>query len=156
MKKIPLIICIFIGSFSSIAQTSKAEERRWLIMLTQEDEHPQLQEQIGGIEANREAAIERKIGVIQITSKGAKSLFNSPAQSFKLADTYQNKRSKDTDFEAILIGLDGTVKLQKKRAIPIDELFNLIDSMPMRQQEIQRQKRAERLQKEREEERQKK
>lgn len=156
MKKIQLIICIFIGSLSSFAQAEENQERRWLVLLTQEDEHPQLQEQIGVIEANREGAVERKIGVIQITSEGAKSLFNSAVNSFKLAKTYQNMRSKDTDFEAILIGLDGNVKLQRKRAIPIDELFNLIDSMPMRQQEIQRQKRVERLKKEREEERRKK
>jgi hypothetical protein len=73
----------------------------------------------------------------------------------RIAETFHNTKSSDTDFEAILIGIDGTVKLRRKRAIEIEELFELIDSMPMRKEEIQRQKRAERLKKEREEERRK-
>lgn len=155
MKNVQLIICIFIGSFSSsFAQPTQDEERRWLILLTQEEGHPQLQEQMGAIEAHRAAAVERRIGVIQLTNRGAKPLFNSTVQSSRVAETFQNLRSKDTDFEAILIGLDGTTKLRRKRAIPIDELFDLIDSMPMRQEKMQRQKRVERMKKEREEDRQ--
>lgn len=153
MKKIHLIICIFIGSISSFAQPQQDEERRWLILLTKEEGHPQLQEQMGAIEAHREAAIERKIGVIQLTNRGAKSLFNSSAQTPRIAETFQNMSSEHTDFEVILIGLDKTVKLRRKKAILIDELFDLIDSMPMRQEEIQRQKRVERLEEEREEDR---
>ncbi|GGE39525.1 hypothetical protein GCM10010832_19690 [Psychroflexus planctonicus] len=52
------------------------------------------------------------------------------------------------------MGLDGSIKLRRNRAIEIDELFDLIDSMPMRKQEIQRQKRAEKLEEKRKEERQ--
>lgn len=151
-----LIICVFAGSFSALAQTNDATlERRWLILLTQEEEHPQLQEQMGAIEANREAAKERKIAVMQMTIRGPKPLFNSPVKTLRIAETFNNTRSKDTDFEAILVGLDGTVKLRRKRAIEIEELFDLIDSMPMRQEEVQRQIRAERVEKEREEERMK-
>ncbi|WP_188459004.1 DUF4174 domain-containing protein [Psychroflexus planctonicus] len=94
------------------------------------------------------------MGVIQLTKNGAKHIFNSPASSIRLAETYQNLRSDDTDFEAILMGLDGSIKLRRNRAIEIDELFDLIDSMPMRKQEIQRQKRAEKLEEKRKEERQ--
>jgi hypothetical protein len=39
-------------------------------------------------------------------------------------------------FEVILIGKDGGVKLRAKTPISIQELFSLIDAMPMRRQEL--------------------
>lgn len=145
MKKISFFICLFFGYTLLWAQTTDDNERRWLILLSQEEEHPQLEEQVDAIKANREGAIERKIGVIQVTIDGAKSVFNSQVNSINIAESFQNLLSEDSDFEAILMGLDGSIKLRRNRAIEIDELFDLIDSMPMRKQEIQRQKRAEKL-----------
>ncbi|GGE39535.1 hypothetical protein [Psychroflexus planctonicus] len=63
MKKISLFICLFFGYTLSWAQTTDDNERRWLILLSQEEEHPQLEEQVGAIEANREGAIERKLAL---------------------------------------------------------------------------------------------
>lgn len=41
-------------------------------------------------------------------------------------------------FQSILVGKDGGVKLRSGRAISARRLFRLIDSMPMRQQEMRR------------------
>ena len=43
----------------------------------------------------------------------------------------------DDEFNAILVGKDGTVKLNRKTAVSAQALFDLIDSMPMRQWEMQ-------------------
>jgi hypothetical protein len=40
------------------------------------------------------------------------------------------------EFEIILIGKDGGVKLRSKTPISLEELFSLIDAMPMRRQEM--------------------
>lgn len=40
------------------------------------------------------------------------------------------------DFEVVLLGLDGGVKLRKDRFVTREELFRLIDAMPMRQREL--------------------
>jgi len=48
----------------------------------------------------------------------------------------KNKKEKAADFEVILIGLDGGIKLRKYGLVEIKEIFDLIDSMPMRQAEI--------------------
>lgn len=151
MKKTVCVIYLLIIGFSAFAQEDNQLERRWLILLSKEDQHPQLQKQLGLIEAHKQGAIERKIAVMQVTNLGAKAIFNSTANTTGIAETFNNTRSKDTDFEAILIGIDGTVKLRRKRAIAIDELFDLVDSMPMRKEELQRQVREERLKKERKE-----
>ena len=39
-------------------------------------------------------------------------------------------------FEIILIGKDGGVKFRSKTSISVEELFSLIDAMPMRRQEM--------------------
>jgi len=44
--------------------------------------------------------------------------------------------STDGNFEVILIGLDGTVKLRQDQVLKLEKLFKTIDSMPMRQQEL--------------------
>jgi hypothetical protein len=44
------------------------------------------------------------------------------------------------DFQVLLIGKDGGVKLRRTTPIPIKELFDTIDSMPMRQDEARQRK----------------
>jgi tRNA G18 (ribose-2'-O)-methylase SpoU len=46
------------------------------------------------------------------------------------------KLRKEKGFEVILIGKDGGVKKRKTALITTDELFGIIDSMPMRQSEM--------------------
>lgn len=45
--------------------------------------------------------------------------------------------SEGHDFTVTLIGKDGTEKHRQHEALSADTLFNLIDAMPMRQQEMQ-------------------
>ncbi|MEO0341702.1 MAG: DUF4174 domain-containing protein, partial [Bacteroidota bacterium] len=49
------------------------------------------------------------------------------------------KKQKDS-FLFILIGKDGGVKLRSTSVVPLDDLFALIDGMPMRRAEIRRKK----------------
>lgn len=44
------------------------------------------------------------------------------------------------DFELILIGKDGAVKLREKQPVPSGDLFALIDGMPMRKEEMRSKK----------------
>ena len=48
----------------------------------------------------------------------------------------ENILNKNIPFEIILIGLDGGIKLKKSDIIRKEELFNIIDSMPMRSSEL--------------------
>jgi len=42
----------------------------------------------------------------------------------------------DASIRGSLFGLDGKIKLQENRCISIDQILYLIDSMPMRKNEI--------------------
>ena len=44
------------------------------------------------------------------------------------------------DFEVILIGLDGGIKLQRTKILTKEDLFKITDSMPMRRDELTRKK----------------
>ena len=46
--------------------------------------------------------------------------------------------TNDQSFRILLIGKDGDIKYESKRSISLIQLFELIDSMPMRQDEMQR------------------
>jgi hypothetical protein len=49
-------------------------------------------------------------------------------------------------FSVLVIGKDGTEKLQADRPVPAEDIFSLIDSMPMRRREAERKRReAERM-----------
>ena len=43
----------------------------------------------------------------------------------------------DQSFRILLIGKDGGIKYESKRSVSLIQLFQLIDSMPMRQDEMQ-------------------
>ena len=49
---------------------------------------------------------------------------------------YEKVKRKKNDFEVILIGLVGGVKLKQTEMISLKKLFTLIDGMPMRRSEI--------------------
>ena len=44
------------------------------------------------------------------------------------------------DFEVLLIGLDGGIKLRQTEVLRKEELFNIVDAMPMRRNELNKKK----------------
>lgn len=67
-----------------------------------------------------EAMEERDLIVIDISSEDLQALFGGPV----------------TDFTFVLIGKDGSEKLRSGTVVQTQDLFALIDSMPMRQNEV--------------------
>jgi len=58
-------------------------------------------------------------------------------QAEAIYDRYDIPRNT---FSVVLIGKDGGVKMRKNDLVTTKEIFDLIDSMPMRQQEMRRKK----------------
>lgn len=52
----------------------------------------------------------------------------------------QSLVKKENSFELILLGLDGQIKLRQTEILDPDDLFTLIDSMPIRKSEIKHSK----------------
>lgn len=72
---------------------------------------------------------ERDMDVIVL----AASEVPEPDRQFLMAEPF--KLIPSADYVAWLIGKDGGVKKTYTKPAPIDELFSLVDGMPMRQQE---------------------
>jgi len=115
-------------------------ERRWLIIVADE-KNSTFQQQLVWIEAEKEAAIERKIGAMLWTDHDIIPIFNSPTKNIEPSDYLKRKISNDKNYEVILVGLDGRIKLRQDQPVTTDKLFSLIDSMPMRQREMRQNKR---------------
>lgn len=59
--------------------------------------------------------------------------------SGKIAEKSIGKTLNDKEnFEVILIGLDGGIKLRQTEVLTKEDLFNIVDAMPMRRNELSR------------------
>ena len=138
MKIIKYIICLIVLNSNTKIYSQSYSERRWLIIVA-ENKNPAFQQQLKWIEAKKESAIERKIGLMQWTADEIIPVFNSPTKTIDPSAYLQRRISIDKNFEVILVGLDGIIKLRQEQPVTTDKLFSLIDSMPMRQREMRRQ-----------------
>ena len=80
---------------------------------------------------------DRDIKLIELLEAGISTIadfpLNSEQQSF-----LRKKFEVIDDFVFILIGKDGRVKLRAKEPVSSEDLFSLIDGMPMRKEEMRR------------------
>ena len=92
------------------------------------------------IMAQKAEVEDRDLIVFEVPAQGS-SLMNTTPISRRQADSIREHFAvPQTTFTLILIGKDGGIKLRRKDQIDIGEVFELIDSMPMRKNEM-RQKR---------------
>ena len=63
-------------------------------------------------------------------------IFNEKNQEIEIFESYfENLSLSTSEFRLILIGKDGGIKLNSRK-IFLEEIFSLIDTMPMRQEEM--------------------
>jgi len=80
---------------------------------------------------------ERKILVITLTPNyQITGIANEIKHNASLS--YKDLKKETEGFEILLIGLDGYSKLRQSKLLTHQELFDLIDSMPMRRLEIEK------------------
>ena len=113
-------------------------ENRVLLLFTDSLMHPQYQKMEEALLKEEEAVEARKLVVYTIMGK--KVSRGLPAESWQddlpLREASQNLRK---GFGLELIGLDGGVKYRSTSAVSLQELWSLIDGMPMRRAELKNQ-----------------
>lgn len=120
------------------------EKHKWtnrvLIVKTVDAESNKYQEQIKEFTNSPEELIDRKLILYKIVNNDftltnyKNSAFNSSGKiSGKLAENILDAKE---NFEVILIGLDGGIKIQQTKILTKEHLFNTIDAMPIRQNEM--------------------
>lgn len=139
------IILISIGwLISSNLNGQNLENHNWvnrvIIVKTKQEHSNKYQKQIEEISLSKEEFKDRKLIAYQITgSKYSLKDYENIKQeksgelSMNLTKEILNKKN---DFEIILIGLDGRIKLRKTDIVSKEELFSNIDLMPIRKAEL--------------------
>lgn len=84
--------------------------------------------------------IDRELVVIRLYPNAEVSTETVPLTGSQANDFYRDFGVDRKTFRVLLVGKDGGLKLSSDQPVEAEELFGLIDSMPMRQWEI-RQKR---------------
>lgn len=149
-RKKPLnnsILCVSVF-FAALLPASAQEisshlwENRVLIVMTPDTINTQFREQVKQFEENVSGLRERKL-VVYLATPEAYKIFNSETDNW-ISDgfLYKDYKRKDSAIELVLIGLDGGIKHRKYSFTPVQEIFAIIDGMPMRQSELQKSKKG--------------
>lgn len=111
-------------------------EKRVLVVSAPDEADERLDKQLGAIEDTREAFDERDMLLVTLvdggkSAAGEKRLSQEDAIAARAALAIRSDR-----FAVRLIGKDGSVKLASETPVSMEEVYTLIDGMPMRQREI--------------------
>jgi len=81
--------------------------------------------------------IERDLMVLEIHEQGDSRAGDRVLLKKAAVDIRKRFDVQSDSFQLILIGKDGAVKLRSDKPVAVKEIFKLIDSMPMRRQEME-------------------
>ncbi len=128
-------------------QAQDLKKHRWehrIVIIKTTDVHSKTyQEQRKEFNTALQELAERRL--VMYTIEGETFSFINPKNteqntSGELTGKLKSILNADTTFEVILLGLDGGIKLQQTQVLTRKELFRIIDSMPMRRNEMRRKK----------------
>jgi hypothetical protein len=123
----------------ALAMSSVWQNKRVFIVFANATD-PQVEAQTGALLAHRDGIADRDMLAIAVIGDDVKTIYGeAPAgmDANTLRARYQVEAG--SSFTALLIGKDGGVKWREQRPADPGELFALIDTMPMRRQEMKRQ-----------------
>lgn len=120
-------------------------KNRVLIIKSEDEINEQFKQQLKEFETSEAGLKERKIAIYRIMDNDfwlkdyTGQFANTSNTSGKITLKFKDEiLEASKNFEVILIGLDGGVKLRQSSLLTKEQLFQLIDSMPMRANELKR------------------
>jgi len=111
-------------------------ENRLLLVFAPSQESADHKKQMEELNNRRDGLLDRDLKIIHLFREDASFGDGREIDKETVNGLYQKFDVKPGSYRIILIGKDGTEKLRKSTLLETDELFGLIDSMPMRQREM--------------------
>jgi hypothetical protein len=143
---IPAIIAVV--AFSAGASESDAEgavdlshyqwKNRLLLVFAPTPEEPSFHALQESLVARGAGIADRDLVVFEVLESGPSTRDGEPLDPATARQLRERLRVPSGAFSLILVGKDGGVKLDRQDRTSLVEIFALIDSMPMRQQEMRR------------------
>jgi hypothetical protein len=135
----PILAMVRAGETGQVLDLD-LEALRWknrvLVLLGPDESDHSFRLQKQNLASNSEGALERDLVILEILEQG-KSRIGKQLLSEKSVQNIRKKLGVQTGpFQVLLIGKDGGVKLRSAEPVSAKDIFGLIDSMPMRRQEM--------------------
>ncbi len=116
-------------------------EKRVLLIFTDDVSNPDFGRQMQLLESDPEGLEIRKLVRFILPENGASAAYENQPLSSESAAQIRNRYADERPFTFILIGKDGGEKLRSHEVVEIEDLFAIIDRMPMRAREIRQDQR---------------
>jgi hypothetical protein len=112
-------------------------KNRLLFIFAEDGNHPLFKDLQSQIAAQKAEIDDRDLIVFEVPAKGTARMGTTPLDR-QQADSIRNHFDITSNkFSLILVGKDGGIKLKREDRVELSDVFGLIDSMPMRQREMQ-------------------
>jgi hypothetical protein len=132
-------------AWSAPSEPFRLDELRWknrvLIAFSPEESHLSYRRQLQEWQRSEDAMRERQIVFIPLVAGEPAEVLGRTISPDLQRDLRRRFGASAAGFTVILLGLDGGVKLRRTTPVEAIELIRLVDSMPMRQQEMRQRKR---------------
>jgi len=131
-----MLITLILIQKPDFIEKHQWQNRVLLVFSTLENENTEMQ--ITELMNQKDELLERDLILYQIDEKSINELISNNEIEYSSRLVYEYYRVPQSEFRVILIGKDGGNKLSKNQYIEPSYIFDLIDSMPMRQSEMRR------------------
>ena len=136
----PILSVLLLLQFSTVIG-QKIDDYQWknrlVILLSESEDNEAYLLQTDDLRTVLSGLEERKILVISLTPNYQITGIENQNKHIPTL-SYKNLKKESEGFEILLIGLDGYSKLRQSELLEHQELFDLIDRMPMRRQEMEK------------------
>ncbi|WP_115461981.1 DUF4174 domain-containing protein [Winogradskyella aurantiaca] len=137
IKNLLIVLIVIIPSLNIAQKLSGYQWHNRLLVISNplnnlEKETEQL-ELLGSLDQDFK---ERKILVLKLTNHNYTVLNSNVTTNTSDPIGIEGLTLSEKEFSILLIGLDGGIKLRQNQSIKRDELFAIIDGMPIRQSEL--------------------
>ena len=120
---------------------------RPLFLLTESPQHPNYEQQLSHLQGQEAELVDRDMVVFHVFKSG-EAYYQVPdsSASLKKIDLEQESANSllnimgynGSGFHLVLVGKDGTMKFRDTIPVEMDKIYEIIDAMPMRQAEMEK------------------
>jgi len=136
------IILIVLLSFKTLSAQDISKQKwkhRVLLIFTSEENAEDYKIQLSFLKNSDEGFKERQLIIYEVLPNQYKSRLHKTKSNWKKEkQLYKKHMNFEDKFKVVLIRLDGKIKKIKNTPLTKQQLFGIIDAMPMRQSETQK------------------
>lgn len=115
-------------------------KNRLLIIFAPDSRHPYLKQIQSEISTRNDEVEDRDLVIFEVLEKDPSQMNGSPLSQPDADALRERFKIPHNTYALILVGKDGGVKLKRSEPVLIGDIFELIDSMPMRRNEMRQKK----------------